>query len=57
MMGTRAKLDGLETDAFSRRARRILKFRPGEKRKAKAKFWRKRRVEERSDLNLKSKEI
>lgn len=46
-MGTRAKLSGVEVDAFSW-WRRFMKFRPRERKTIKAKFWRRQRVAERS---------
>ncbi len=42
-MGTRARLNGHETDAFSRRARKWLKFRAGQRKSVKQRFWRKER--------------
>lgn len=38
MMGNRGAIGGDEHDAFSRRARRLLKWRAGELRKIKRKF-------------------
>ena len=44
--GTRAKLSGDEWDAFSRRSRRMLRWRPGELRRVKRGFWKKQRASE-----------
>ncbi|HWE98175.1 MAG TPA: hypothetical protein VG248_00080 [Caulobacteraceae bacterium] len=43
MMGNRAKLNGDEWDAFSRRSRRLLRWRSGEVKKIKRLFARKQR--------------
>jgi hypothetical protein len=45
MMGSRGYLSAAEWDAFSRRARRIVPFRPGEIRYLKRKFWKRQRKE------------
>lgn len=49
MMGTRGNLSGMESDAFSRRARRILRWRRGELRRIKRQFWKRTR---RAKLNF-----
>lgn len=40
----RFKLNGNEWDAFSRRSRRLLNWRPGELRDIKRRFWKKVRA-------------
>jgi hypothetical protein len=45
-MGTRAKLNGTEWDAFSRRSRRMLRWAAGELREIKRRFWKKQRASE-----------
>lgn len=47
-MGTRAKLNGSEWDAFSRRSRKMLRWMRGEIRQIKRRFWKKRRAANRS---------
>jgi hypothetical protein len=42
-MGTRGKTDGDEWDAFSRRSRRLLRWRPGQVKRIKRIFSRKQR--------------
>lgn len=43
MMGNRGKTNGDELDAFSRRSRRVLLWRPGELKRIKRLFARKQR--------------
>lgn len=43
MMGTRESQNGDESDAFSRRARRLLPWRRGEIPKIKRRFWKRTR--------------
>jgi hypothetical protein len=45
MMGNRGSANGIETDAFSRRSRRILRWGRGELRKIKRQFSKRMRRE------------
>jgi hypothetical protein len=46
MMGHREKMvSGDEFDAFSRKARAVLSFRPGERKAIKRKFWKRQRAD------------
>jgi hypothetical protein len=49
-MGTRAKLNGGEWDAFHRYSRRALMWGRGELKRMKRRFWRRQRASERSKL-------
>ena len=43
MMGSRGYKGGDECDAFSRRSRRMLSWKPGELRAIKRRFWKRNR--------------
>lgn len=55
-MGTRAKLNGVEWDAFSRRSRRMLRWAQGELRAIKRRFWKRQRAAEKHDRVLVDRE-
>ncbi len=50
-MGSRARLNGDECDAFSRRARKLLVWRRGEVQKIKRRFWRAQRLRTKRDAD------
>ena len=51
MMGTRHKLSGLEWDAFSRRSRKLMRWRTGEVAAIKSAFRRRLRHRLKQSLN------
>jgi hypothetical protein len=51
MMGTRAKLvDAFENDALTRRGAQVNRFRPGDRQRAKRKFWKRQRSSAKTDI-------
>jgi hypothetical protein len=44
-------IDGDEVDAFSKKARKFLNFRPGVRKKSKKSFWKRFRKKMKEDIN------